>query len=55
MVKMLKLKLNLISFLTVNFILLISAEILPQEIDIVPYLKKIEGGNVEEVKEDLVE
>jgi tetratricopeptide (TPR) repeat protein len=55
MVKMLKLKLNLISFLTVNFILLISAEMLSQEIDIVPYLKKIEGGNVEEVKEDLVD
>lgn len=55
MVKMSKLKLNLLSFLTVNFILLISAEILPQEIDIVPYLKKIESGNVEEVKEDLVD
>jgi len=55
MVKMLKLKLNLLSFLTLIFILMISAEILPQEIDIVPYLKKIESGNVEEVKEDLVD
>ena len=55
MVKMLKLKLNLSSFLILSFILMISAKILPQEIDIVPYLKKIESGNVEEVKEDLVD
>jgi len=55
MVKMLKLKLNLLLFLTVSFILLISTETLSQEIDIVPYLKKIESGNLEEVKEDLVD
>jgi tetratricopeptide (TPR) repeat protein len=55
MVKMLKLKLNLSSLLILSFILMISAKILPQEIDIVPYLKKIESGNVEEVKEDLVD
>lgn len=52
---MLMLKLKLLSFLTINFIFFISAHSLSQEIDIVPYLKKIESGNVEKVKEDLVD
>jgi tetratricopeptide (TPR) repeat protein len=57
MVKMLKLKLKLysLSLLTITFVLVISIELLPQEVDIVPYLKKIESGNVEKVKEDLVD
>jgi tetratricopeptide (TPR) repeat protein len=49
------LKLKLFSFLIFNFIFVLSTEILSQEIDIVPYLKKIESGNVEEVKKDLVD
>jgi tetratricopeptide (TPR) repeat protein len=55
MVKMLMLKVNLLSFLTLTFFMLISSKTFSQEIDIVPYLKKIESGNVEEVKEDLVD
>ena len=55
MVKMLLLKVKLSFFLTLTFLMLITTEIISQEIDIVPYLKKIESGNVEEVKEDLVD
>ncbi len=55
MVKMPMLKLYFLSILTLTFVLLISMETLPQEVDIVPYLKKIESGNVEGVKEDLVD
>jgi tetratricopeptide (TPR) repeat protein len=53
--KMLKLKLNLVSLLILIFVLFISTEIFSQETDIVPYLKKIESGNVEEVREDLID
>ena len=49
------LKLKLLSFLIINFILYFSAHSFSQEIDIVPYLKKIESGNVEEVRTDLVD
>jgi tetratricopeptide (TPR) repeat protein len=55
MVKMLLLKVKLSFFLTITFLMLISTEIISQEIDIIPYLKKIESGNVEEVKENLVD
>lgn len=52
---MLKLKLNLISLLTITIALISTIEIVAQEVDIVPYLKMIESGNVGEVKEDLVD
>ena len=52
---MLKLKLNLFSLLIIlNFVLLVG-ELYSQEIDIVPYLKAIESGNIGQAKEALVE
>lgn len=49
-----KLNLNLFFFFTLTVFNFIAAEFYAQEIDIIPYLKKIESGNVEEAKEDLV-
>jgi tetratricopeptide (TPR) repeat protein len=52
---MFKLKLNLLPFLAVMIVLSGAIGILAQEVDIVPYLKMIESGNVGEVKESLVD
>ncbi len=49
------LKLYFYSFLLINSFLLFTSEIIPQEIDIVPYLKMIESGNVDAVKAELVD
>jgi hypothetical protein len=51
---MLKHKLNRLSFLTICFLLIVSPENLSQETDIIPHLKKIESGNIEEVRKELV-
>jgi tetratricopeptide (TPR) repeat protein len=52
---MLKLKLNLIPFLLLLFLLCSSTSLFPQEVNIVPYLKAIENGNIGEAKEALVD
>jgi tetratricopeptide (TPR) repeat protein len=52
---MLKLKLNYFTFLLLLSSLLISLEIFPQEVDIIPYLKAIENGDVGQAKEKLVD
>ena len=50
---MLKLKLKIFSFLIFQFFVYSSGEIYSQEINIVPYLKDIENGNVVQAKEAL--
>lgn len=50
---MLKLKLNLFSFLVLQVLIYSSGEIYSQEVNIVPYLKDIENGNVVQAKEAL--
>src|SRR3989304_2188027 len=50
-----KLKLNLFSLLIILNINLLNGELYSQEIDIVPYLKAIESGNIGQAKEALVE
>lgn len=52
---MLKLKLNFLSFLTILSLNSLTSEIYSQEVDIVPYLKSIESGNVGEAKDALEE
>ncbi len=52
---MLKLKLNYFTFLLIFCAILISSEIFPQEVDIIPYLKAIENGDVGQAKEKLVD
>ena len=52
---MLKLKLNLIPFLILIFLLWSSTSLYSQEVNIVPYLKSIENGNIAEAKEALVD
>jgi tetratricopeptide (TPR) repeat protein len=51
---MLKLNLNYFSLLLFFNLFLIIGELHPQEIDIVPYLKAIENGNVGQAKDALV-
>jgi len=50
---MLKLKLKLLSFLILQVLIHSSGEIYSQEVNIVPYLKDIENGNVVKAKEAL--
>lgn len=50
---MLKLKLKLFSFLILQVLIHSSGEIYSQEVNIVPYLKDIENGNVVQAKEAL--
>jgi len=50
---MLKLKFKIFSFLIVQILILTSGEIYSQEVNIVPYLKDIENGNVVQAKEAL--
>ena len=52
---MLKLKLNFFPFLILLFIFSSSVKLFSQEVDIVPYLKAIENGNIAEAKEALVD
>jgi len=51
---MLKLNLNYFSFILFLNLFLIIGELHPQEVDIVPYLKSIENGNVGQAKDALV-
>lgn len=51
---MLKLNLNYFSFILFLNLFLIIGELHPQEVDIVPYLKAIENGNVGQAKDALV-
>ena len=50
---MVKLKLKLFSFLIIQILIFCSGEIYSQEVNIVPYLKDIENGNVVHAKEAL--
>jgi tetratricopeptide (TPR) repeat protein len=52
---MLKLKLNFFPFLILLFVFCSPVKLFSQEVDIVPYLKAIENGNIAEAKEALVE
>ncbi|MDH3269415.1 MAG: SPOR domain-containing protein [Ignavibacteria bacterium] len=52
---MLNLKLNFFPFLILLFIFSSSVKLFSQEIDIVPYLKAIESGNIAESKEALAD
>ena len=52
---MLKLKSNYFSFLLFVNLFLITGELCPQEVDIVPYLKAIENGNIGLAKDALVD
>jgi tetratricopeptide (TPR) repeat protein len=52
---MLKLKLNYFSLLLFFNLFLINGEFYPQEVDIVPYLKAIENGNIGQAKDALVD
>ncbi len=52
---MLKLKLNFFSLLIFLNLILSTGKLYPQEVDIVPYLKAIENGNIGEAKEALVD
>jgi cell division septation protein DedD len=52
---MLKLKLNFYSTLIFLNLILSTGKLYPQEVDIVPYLKAIENGNIGEAKEALVD
>ncbi|MCW8814049.1 MAG: SPOR domain-containing protein [Ignavibacteriaceae bacterium] len=52
---MLKLNLNYFSLLLFLNLFLIIGELYPQEVDIVPYLKAIENGNVGQAKDALVD
>jgi tetratricopeptide (TPR) repeat protein len=52
---MLKLKINFFPFLIFLILSLPSGELYSQEVDIVPYLKAIENGNVVEAKEALAD
>ena len=52
---MLKLKLNFFPFLILLFVFCSSVKLFSQEVDIVPYLKAIENGNIAEAKEALVD
>jgi len=50
-----RLRLHLLFFISsVLLFSFIAPDLYAQETDIVPYLKKIEGGNIEEAKEDLI-
>lgn len=51
---MLKLNLNYFSLLVFFNLFLMMGEILPQEVDIVPYLKAIENGNIGQAKDALI-
>ena len=51
---MLKLNLNYFSLLVLFNLFLMMGEILPQEVDIVPYLKAIENGNIGQAKDALI-
>ena len=51
---MLKLNLNYFSLLVFFNLFLVMGEILPQEVDIVPYLKAIENGNIGQAKDALI-
>ena len=50
-----KLKLNFFPFLILLFVFSSSVKLFSQEVDIVPYLKAIENGNIAEAKEALVD
>ncbi len=52
---MLKLKLNFFSLLIFINLIFSTGKLYPQEVDIVPYLKAIEYGNIGEAKEALVD
>jgi tetratricopeptide (TPR) repeat protein len=52
---MLKLKLNYFSLLIVLSLLFFTENLYSQEVDIVPYLKAIENGNIGQAKEALVD
>ena len=52
---MLKLKLNYFSLLIVLTLILFAGNLYSQEVDIVPYLKAIENGNIGQAKEALVD
>ena len=52
---MLKLKSNYFSFLLIVNLFLIIVDLHPQEIDIVPYLKAIENGNIGQARDALFE
>jgi cell division septation protein DedD len=52
---MLKLNLNFFPFLILLFVFCSHVKLYSQEVDIVPYLKAIENGNVAEAKEALVD
>jgi len=52
---MLKLNLNFFPFLILLFVFCSPVKLFSQEVDIVPYLKAIENGNVAEAKEVLVD
>jgi cell division septation protein DedD len=52
---MLKLNLNFFPFLILLFVFCSPVKLFSQEVDIVPYLKAIENGNVAEAKEALVD
>jgi len=52
---MLKLKLNLYSFLILLSLVTFTGKLYSQEVDIVPYLKAIENGNIGQAKEALVD
>ena len=52
---MLKLKLNFFSLLIFINLIFSTGKLYPQEVDIVPYLKAIENGNIGEAKEALVD
>jgi len=53
--KMLKLKLNSISLLIILSLISLTGKLYSQEVDIVPYLKAIENGNIGQAKEALVD
>ena len=52
---MLKLKINFFQFFVFLILFLSSGKLFSQEVDIVPYLKAIETGNIVEAKEALVD
>ena len=52
---MLKLKLNFYSFSILISLIIFTSKLYSQEVDIVPYLKAIENGNIGQAKEALVD
>ena len=52
---MLKLKLNFFSPLVLLFLFFFSGKLYSQDVDIIPYLKAIENGNIGQAKEALVD